>query len=61
MTKDTQIKNITADRDYWAECYRDVKNTNTDIRAWMEENAPEVWKRYEDSRLLNCIYGGEIR
>jgi hypothetical protein len=61
MTKDTTIKNLTADRDYWRECYQSAKESNTSIRGWMKENAPDVWRRYEQSILLNCMYGGEIK
>jgi hypothetical protein len=27
----------------------------------MKENAPDIWRRYEENRLLNCMYGREIK
>ena len=52
MTKDAQIKQLTFDKDYWRECYQSANNSNREIRAWMKEYAPDVWRRYEENRLL---------
>lgn len=41
--------------EYWRECYQSAKTSNTSIRAWMKENAPDVWRKYEENRLLKYI------
>jgi len=51
---------LQAEADYWKSCYQSAKNDLTDCRAWMKENAPDVWLRYEQSHLANCMYGGKI-
>ena len=55
MRKDSQIKNLTADKDYWRECYQTAHESLTSVRAWMKGNAPDVWLRYEQWRLGKYI------
>ena len=44
-----------ADKEYWQAAQGELQHQVTEIRAWMKENAPETWMKYEHWRLAKYI------
>ena len=44
-----------ADKEYWQAANGELRHQVTEIRAWMKENAPETWLKYELWKLAKYI------